>query len=608
MAAMPARSQGLPIVDNVLISNIETTDDSMTGHMVEEAPRGQLGTTVTNSVAAESAPHADRVPVREICFETSCQNYEEKEWKKALPRFIKSCPSRCPRIFAWVTGIVLPLWFLIGLSALGGRFVAEFEGPNEYDTNDSILAKRIIIENGVSSLNRTAEQIVKLPESCLFDFFRKTVSSETNLSLYDFAFSVGIMSSSVSSEATFEEIYEDEFDWRSVLFDLKDHMVECGGYLGAVLETYALEDFTEDPTLDLYFDELTFNWVRCWDVGNYGQYFRFQPTDEHIAAAANQSNFYEEAWLKDQQRLEELYLSELPGPPSEKDMLLAKNRSINEATGRNQCTHNIVGTTWFFFTVMTTVGYGNQAPVTTGGRALTASFGFFSILAFGIVSAVAAKMLIIIFEDLMRRWKTEFLNRPGPGAIFWFFVALAWTFFVGRQSFKWWKDRLSLEQQVYATEWESAWFAFISTTTVGLGDFFLQPEFIFLPDVLAFSCLFLTAFMFYATLIGHLTALISSISPDLVENLKRQVADTNLTNMDRTIRGGITRRQEDDNTSRGEINRVDLMTLLLKDRQGINKNTSGRSLCAICEEEELLKMLLDQCSMEKQKNEEESFP
>ena len=45
----------------------------------------------------------------------------------------------------------------------------------------------------------------------------------------------------------------------------------------------------------------------------------------------------------------------------------------------------------FIKSVMTTVGYGNQAPVTTEGRALVAGLAWITIIMFGGISLVAGK-------------------------------------------------------------------------------------------------------------------------------------------------------------------------------------------------------------------------
>jgi hypothetical protein len=46
------------------------------------------------------------------------------------------------------------------------------------------------------------------------------------------------------------------------------------------------------------------------------------------------------------------------------------------------------------------------------------------------------------------------------------------------------------------------WFSFISTTTVGLGDIFLEPEVIQTRDLVTFPLLFLVGFVFLSSFLG----------------------------------------------------------------------------------------------------------
>jgi hypothetical protein len=46
------------------------------------------------------------------------------------------------------------------------------------------------------------------------------------------------------------------------------------------------------------------------------------------------------------------------------------------------------------------------------------------------------------------------------------------------------------------------WFSYISTTTVGLGDIFLEPEVIQARDLVTFPLLFLVGFVFLSSFLG----------------------------------------------------------------------------------------------------------
>lgn len=127
-----------------------------------------------------------------------------------------------------------------------------------------------------------------------------------------------------------------------------------------------LEAFQEtNANNSIAFNSLSFNWNRCWDLTSNSQ-FVFYPSREMIRAAhpAQQEEYYEQEWRLMQETLYEKYLPELG------DDYEAYLRSVQEATGASACEENMGGTAWFFFTIMTTVGYGNQTPVTNDGRLL----------------------------------------------------------------------------------------------------------------------------------------------------------------------------------------------------------------------------------------------
>lgn len=75
---------------------------------------------------------------------------------------------------------------------------------------------------------------------------------------------------------------------------------------------------------------------------------------------------------------------------------------------------------------------------------------------------------------------------------FWCVVAFAWTIGTAEFTYRWWGNRLDPDD--VPTRYDAQWFAYISTTTVGLGDFFINPEVMFVHDAFAFAFLFLTAF------------------------------------------------------------------------------------------------------------------
>jgi hypothetical protein len=217
---------------------------------------------------------------------------------------------------------------------------------------------------------------------------------------------------------------------------------------------------------------------------------------------------------------------------------------------------------------------------------MVSSLGFVSILAFGGIAATAGSIVNILFDDMVARCNLSILSNPIAGCCLWGGITAAWIFHIANMSFAWWQRRMD---EVYATRWESGWFAYISTTTTGLGDFFYQPEVIFFGDLFSFTFLFLIGFVFFATLLGELADLWNGLFPDSTENLKHRVQRTNLLNM---------RVNEEEADTSGESS----TTLeLLRDVAGHEENNHDgtKSMSIILEEEELLKRLLEQKTSER---------
>lgn len=121
---------------------------------------------------------------------------------------------------------------------------------------------------------------------------------------------------------------------------------------------------------------------------------------------------------------------------------------------------------------MTTIGYGNQAPVTWQGRGMIFSLGFLSILLFGVVLQRAGRVTSALFDDSLSRFHLRILSRPWFLSAVWGFIYFGYMT-INAYYIKTWKasrlgDNFSLS--------EGYWFSFISFTTIGLGTFAIcQP-------------------------------------------------------------------------------------------------------------------------------------
>lgn len=82
----------------------------------------------------------------------------------------------------------------------------------------------------------------------------------------------------------------------------------------------------------------------------------YTPTRQQVAAAWSQEEFYEKSWNQNFDYWYDLYLREaglLDGNVTTMDMREAFEGALYQATGRGGCQANRAGTSWFFFTVMT---------------------------------------------------------------------------------------------------------------------------------------------------------------------------------------------------------------------------------------------------------------
>jgi hypothetical protein len=300
------------------------------------------GGTKKREIAREDNPtNVDDGDVRRIRVPTpSCYKYCIADIAEDFPRATTICCR-----------IVLPLWILICIAAICGYFLALQEAPSEYDRNDQIVAKRFVVEQ--FPLNETFNALFDLPSLCFEIYLYKHNETEEEL-LEAATFGLG--------ENATPELFQPGNDEDEIIEEIRQHMDQCGGKAEAVVR--GLLDYTAelvllaDPT-----EQLSFNWIRCWNVSRLGTFLVYSPSEEQLEAAARQREFYDYTWREDRIRLYETYLDEL----TTDEILFSRNeslairseafkRSVDDATARDSCTQNTSGSAWFWFTVMTTVG------------------------------------------------------------------------------------------------------------------------------------------------------------------------------------------------------------------------------------------------------------
>jgi hypothetical protein len=168
-------------------------------------------------------------------------------------------------------------------------------------------------------------------------------------------------------------------------------------------------------------------------------------------------------------------------------------------------------------------GYGNQSPVTWQGRGLVSGLGWLSIALFGGISLLAGSVMATVSDDFFKKCKLGFLTRPWAGVLLWAINFVLWLLIQSNIGYHWWKDRTL---QVTFTREDSMWWSYISSTSVGLGDFFLAPESMFTVNVFSWSLVFLVGFVTLTTFLNKVTSLMGDFSSNTTRLLKERLART----------------------------------------------------------------------------------
>ena len=173
---------------------------------------------------------------------------------------------------------------------------------------------------------------------------------------------------------------------------------------------------------------------------------------------------------------------------------------------------------------MTTVGYGNTAPTTDGGRAMIFTLGFLSILLFAGILANAGGVVTAIVDDGIDRANLSKLNRPWASALFWGSMYYLWMVLIASY-YQWWQEDRLEDTIDYA---DSYWFAYISTTTVGLGDYYLEHGVIIGQDLLVWPLLFLFGFVLLSSFLTKIAEFLASFFPSDKPTFAENLADADV--------------------------------------------------------------------------------
>ena len=435
------------------------------------------------------------------------------------------CLKAFPRTTALLYGVIFPLAILCIVSTVFGLFLARSEAPNEVLVNDRTLATSA---QKLSSSLALSKITSRMPKVCMELFFR----NDTNLTDLTEAMATAILRDLQSNQTIDEDYQSPNGTGKNVTIDTSElyaFMGECWQAATPALEQL-LDSLKESAASTA---SMSFNWIRCFP-GAKGIKSLSVPwlTRVDIAEIQQeaQQELYSSTWWADQDQLYEQYLSEYLSSGNVTGRLnttraerLAYQRSVQDATGGTTCELNAAASGWFWFTILSTVGFGNQDITTELGRRYVYTLGFASILVFAAILASAGYVVTTVVDDALIRYKLRFFTRAWAGCILWGVLYMSSMLAIAALTVRWKKNRLDMEDFTLA---DGFWFAFISSTTVGLGDIYLEPPVFLGIDLVTFPMMFLFSFVLASAFIskfGHwILSIIGrrSLLEDLLDELK----------------------------------------------------------------------------------------
>ncbi|GAX27174.1 hypothetical protein FisN_13Lh275 [Fistulifera solaris] len=308
-------------------------------------------------------------------------------------------------------------------------------------------------------------------------------------------------------------------------------MARCGRISSPRIEELIKRALRTARELD---GNLSFNWIRCYEGASgvtsrtikVGKDRRVAHRIEEVRYDV-QHDFYEEQWERDRESkltaLVDVYMTN-DNLTQEEAQSKALWETATLATGGDACGFNSAASAFFFFTIMTTVGYGNQTPSTGLGRALIISFGFVGILMFGLILARAGRVVSAILDDFLGRVHPAFITRPWVSFLFWTGAYWGWMLVQAELYMRWKEGRLA---EPFKFE-DAFWFAFLTSTTIGLGDYFIDPEVIIVSDLLWIPAVILVGFLFFSAFLTKMIDVINMLRPagerkDLIDEMLDQL-------------------------------------------------------------------------------------
>lgn len=292
-------------------------------------------------------------------------------------RFLRYFVTHWPRTISLVVKMCC-LFILILWSLLTGFILSNMEGPAEIASNDAVVMNAYLV--AALPFNLTRNVMVGLPTTCLINFLEAYNESGVDLSFApgnatfdisnksNFTFDVlpGESNTSITTEEFFLEFFPNisfpDIDVKDLptVVDLYLYMNRCqetASYLLNALVSVTKRVVEATRTTS---EELTFNWIRCWNASDPElgtDRNPWIPNRAQVNASNNQAIYFQKVWMENRESLQNQYVQEWNcfGNETNETMCLlnAREASVVDATGAGGCSDNTGSSAWFWFTVMT---------------------------------------------------------------------------------------------------------------------------------------------------------------------------------------------------------------------------------------------------------------
>jgi hypothetical protein len=254
-------------------------------------------------------------------------------------RLLRKCPRmykallRWPRSSAIILGVVFPMFFLIMLSTLFGSILAVIEAPLEGQQNDNALAQST---TELSVIQAVINITSLIPELCLAMFLRGTEigALRENIKLYL------LVGPNATSSYLIGELLDPGVNITVNSREILLFMDECGEAAAPLVETMFRN--SSSAFKDGSFDNLSFNWIRCYPGANGLGGGGSSPSSIDEFRYNSQYAWYTKLWRESQKEYYDAFLEQNLDANMSRTQAKARalSASIQQATGIDGCMLN----------------------------------------------------------------------------------------------------------------------------------------------------------------------------------------------------------------------------------------------------------------------------